>query len=174
MQRASPGYAESMSEDEDDALEAAIERDAEHTAETDRLVVGDAIQKARKAAGLTQGQFAEALRARGLDDWYQSTVSRTENGLRTLRTRETRVINAFLGVNVHEGTSLRLPGTSRMADWAQVAHEEARIRAIRQAHEAVLDAEYALRALRALEDPEFDDPEILERPISKIHERPRE
>lgn len=150
----------------------SVEEEAERLAAVDRKRVGRNLATARKAAGMTQGELADALRGRGLDDWYQSTVSRTENGLRGMRDREFDIIGAFLGVDLGEGVLSRSKGAMWLKAESRRVGEEVRIRALRHAHEALLDAEHAVRVLRALEDPDYEDPAVLERPAVEAHIRP--
>jgi ribosome-binding protein aMBF1 (putative translation factor) len=61
--------------------------------------IGQKVADARSFMGMSQNELAEHLTARGLP-FYQTTVSRIEDGARPLRLNEAVVVAAALNVNV--------------------------------------------------------------------------
>lgn len=87
---------------------------------------------ARNGRGWSQAEFARRLREAGLSNFYQTTLSRVENGDRELRLAETEVIADVLGVEAEQMFS-----TKNFATAVQLIEATT---AARQASDGLLDA----------------------------------
>lgn len=90
-------------DDDDEALDLyGVRRDG-----PDAQLVADNMRRLRKAAEMSQGALAEAMRERGETHWRQTTVSRVENARQTLTMGEHRALEDILGPEVIAGTELQ-------------------------------------------------------------------
>lgn len=133
-------------------LYALTVSDAEES-EYDRLV-GQNVQRLRKARGMTQADLAKRLGQHGLS-MRQQTVVKVEQGARPLRFREADLIARVLGVNI---ATLNQPLESTNST-AQVIALSDEIHGLRDALiedlEALRDAQRELRT--TLANPFYDD-----------------
>lgn len=118
----------------------------------DRDLVAANFLSGRKRKGLSQAALAQAMQEAGVKNWHQNTVSRIEKGQRAIYFEEMQALDGLLETNLLRGTELGervRQGASKMADALTVRH-------LRQAHEALIEAERVIRGLRSVYDDDFD------------------
>lgn len=122
--------------------------------------IGQNVRRARLARRWTQSDLAREMVARGDRTWSQATVSRVENGRQELRFAESMNLQEVLGSGIWEGTAMAATAQTLVdAVMSEPAKQRATVRALQEAHEALVQAEQTVRALRSLHDPSFKDEE---------------
>ena len=79
----------------------------------DTSAIAANVKRLRQRAGMSQAALAEAMRAEGAEHWHQNTVSRIEQGSRTLVMRDLRALLRVLGPEVTRGTDME-EGAARL------------------------------------------------------------
>lgn len=131
-------------------METSVRKRGEETFE---FQVGQRIRDVRLTQGLAQIELARRLANFGVD-WHQTTVAKTELGLRPLRVNEVAALASALDVPLEE--LLRTPAQQRPVTPEQrrlqtLRQRETRLRGeLVQAQLTLTEAEARLRAVEAL------------------------
>jgi len=121
----------------------------------ERRRIGSNVRFLRQEKGLKQSELAEEMQKVGMENWYQTTVSRVERGSQALTGADVIALSKVLGGDVIVGTAL--DATLKVAA-NNLASREVKIR-LAYLEEAVEEFQKVIGQLRELvgDDSRGDD-----------------